>query len=55
MQPYITEALFTTANIGKPPRFPSKDEIIKKKWCIYKVWQSGFTVVHREDNTMITK
>ena len=31
----FTAALFTIARTWKQPKYPSKDEWIKKLWCIY--------------------
>src|SRR3712207_797136 len=33
--PMFTEALYTIAKTWKQPRCPSRDEWIKKMWCIY--------------------
>ena len=36
--PVFTAALFTIAKTWKQPKYPSKEEWIKKMWCIYIQW-----------------
>ena len=42
--PMFTEALFSTAEIQKQPKCPSKDKWIKMIWCIYTMEYYSATI-----------